>query len=59
MWFDISNTCGGMWSNLVGKNRETYEENDEDRVEEWFQLTMVKLVRNGEGGRKTLGSELE
>ena len=34
MWFDISNTCGGAWSNGVGQNRETGEQHDEDCVEE-------------------------
>ena len=28
------NTCGGLWSNWVGQNRETNEEDDEDCVEE-------------------------
>ena len=36
IWFSISNTCGGVWSNRVGKNRETDEEHDEDCVEEKF-----------------------
>ena len=30
----MSNTCGGLWSNGVGQNRETGEEDDEDCVEE-------------------------
>ena len=28
------NTCGGLWSNWVGQNSETNEEDDEDCVEE-------------------------
>ena len=30
----MSNTCGGLWSNGVGQNRETDEEDDEDCDEE-------------------------
>ena len=30
----MSNTCGGLWSNGVGQNREIDEEDDEDCVEE-------------------------
>ena len=55
VWFDIFNTCGDMWSNGLGQNRETDEEHDEDCVEEGFQLARAKLDRNGEGGRKALG----
>ena len=40
--FGISNTCD-VGSNLVGQNRETNEEHDEDCIEEEFLLTkMVK-----------------
>ena len=38
MWFGISNTCG-VWSNWVGQNSETYEEHDEDCVEEIVRET--------------------
>ena len=55
MRFRISNTCGGMWSNELGKNRETDQEHDEDCVEEDFQLARAKLNRDGKGGRKSLG----
>ena len=30
----MSNTCGGLWSNGVGQNREIDKEDDEDCVEE-------------------------
>ena len=30
----MSNTCGGLWSNGAGQNREADEEDDEDCVEE-------------------------
>ena len=30
IWFGISNTCGGVWLNGTGQNRETNEEHDED-----------------------------
>ena len=48
------NICGGVWSNRVGQNRETYEEHDGDCLEEGFQLTRVKFGRDGETGRKAL-----
>ena len=38
----------------VGKNRETYEENDEKCVEEGLQLARVKFGRDDEGGREAL-----
>ena len=57
IWFGLSNTCDGMWSNGVGKNRETDGEHDEDCVEEGFQLARVNIDRNGVGGRETLGVE--
>ena len=44
-----------MWSNRVGKNRETDEQHDEDCVEEGFQLAGVKFDRDGETGREALG----
>ena len=53
IWFSVSNTCGGVWSNR--ESRETDEEHDEDRVKEGFQLTRVKSGRDDEGDRETLG----
>ena len=44
-----------MWSNGLGKYRETNEEHDKDCVEEEFQLARAKLDRNGEARRKALG----
>ena len=44
-----------MWSNRLRQNRETDKEQDEDYVEEEFQLARAKLDRNEEGVRKTLG----
>ena len=55
MWFGISKTCGGAWSNGIGQNRETDEEYEEDCVEEGCQLARVKFDRDGEGGREALG----
>ena len=55
IWFGGSNTCGGVWLKGVGQNMETDEEHDEDCVEEGFQLTSVKLDKDGEGGREALG----
>ena len=55
IWFGISNTCGEVWLNQVGQNRETNEEHDEDCVEEGFNLARVKFDRDGEGGREALG----
>ena len=55
IWFGISSTCGGMWFNGVGQNRETYEEHNKDCVEEGFQLTRLKFDRDGEEGREVLG----
>ena len=52
IWFGISNTCGGVWLNGVGQNRETDEEHDEVCVEEKFQLDRVKLDENVEEGRE-------
>ena len=55
IWFGGSNTCGGVWLKEVGQNMETDEEHDEDCVEEGFQLTSVKLDKDGEEGREALG----
>ena len=55
IWFGISNTWHGAWSNGVGQNKETDEEHDEDYyVEDEFQLARVKFDRHGEGGREAL-----
>ena len=48
-----------MWSNGRTQNSETDEEHDEDSVEEWFQLAMIKYDRNGEGGREKYDSDVE
>ena len=55
IWFGILSTCGGIWLNGLGQNRETNEEHDEDCVEEGFQLSRVKFGRDGEGGTEALG----
>ena len=55
IWVGISNTCGGVWLNGVGQNRETYEEHEEGCLEEEFHLAMVKLHKDGEGNREALG----
>ena len=47
IWFSIYNTCGCVWSNGVGQNRETDEEHDEDCAEEGFQMARVKFGRDG------------
>ena len=44
---DISNTCGGAWSNGVGQNREINKEHDKDCVEKVFELPRVKNDRDG------------
>ena len=54
IWFGMSNTCDGMWSNGLGLNRENDEKHDEGCVKEGFQLVRVKLDRNGEVRRKAL-----
>ena len=36
MWFGMSNTSSGSWSNGIGQNRETNEQHDEDCVEDGF-----------------------
>ena len=46
MWFDISSTCGRVWSNSLGKNRQNDEERDKYCVEEGFQLARVKFGRD-------------
>ena len=51
------NICGGLRSNRVGQNRETYEEHDGDCVEEGFQLARVKFGRDGETGWRALDME--
>ena len=56
IWFGISNTCGGMRSNVLGQNRKIDEKYNEDCVEEGIQLAKTKLDRNGAGGRKALGT---
>ena len=38
MWLGIYNTCDGVWSNRVGRNRDTDKEHGEDYVEEGFQM---------------------
>ena len=44
-----------MWSNEVGKNRKTDEEHDDDdSIEEGFQLVKEKFDRDGEGGREAV-----
>ena len=44
-----------MWSNRVGQSRETDDIDDEDCVEEEFQLARVKCDRDDERGREALG----
>ena len=56
-WCGKSNTCGSVWSNRVGKNRETNEEHDMDCFKERFKLTRVKFDSDGEEGREALGME--
>ena len=53
--FGISNSCGGMWLNRVGQNRETNEEHDEDCVKEGFQLASVKYGKDDERCREDIG----
>ena len=55
IWFGISNTSVGTWSNGVGQNRQTDGEHDEDCAEEEFHLARVKLDRDGEEGKEGLG----
>ena len=52
--FILSNTFDGLWSNGVGQNRETDKENDDDCVDEEFQLARVKYDRIGAEGREAL-----
>ena len=44
---DISDTCGGAWSNGVGQNREIDKEHVEDCVKKVFELARVKNERDG------------
>ena len=39
----------------VGQNKETDEEHDENCAEEEFQLTRVKIDKDGKRGRVALG----
>ena len=55
IWFGISNTFGGAWSDRVGQNRETDEEHDEDCFEKEFKLDSVKFATDSQRGRETLG----
>ena len=55
IWFGISNSCGSMWSDGVGQNREIDEEDDENCVEEGFQLARVKVDKDVERGTEALG----
>ena len=57
IWLCLSNTFDGVWSNGVRQNRETDENHGEVCVEEGFQLARVKLDRDNEWGRETLGVE--
>ena len=54
IWFSLTNTCDGVWSNGVGQNRETDKEHDKDGVEEGIHLARVKYDRDGEEGRESL-----
>ena len=54
IWCGISNTCGGMRSDRLGKNRENDKELDEDCVEKEFPLARVKSYINGGGSRKDI-----
>ena len=59
IWFGMHNTCGGVWLNGIGQNRETDydEEHDEDCVEEEFDLARLKFDRDGEGSREARSIE--
>ena len=66
IWFDISSTCGGVWSNWVEQNRETDEERDDYCVAKELQLSTQKSDREWEAlgmGNCSIkiwdGSELE
>ena len=39
----MSNTCGGLWSNGVGQNRESDEEDDQDCVEGGLVMVSSKV----------------
>ena len=56
IWFGTYNTCGNVWLNGVGLNKETDEKHDEDCVEEKFQSARIKCDRDGEGVREPLGT---
>ena len=49
------NTYGSAWSKEVRQNRETDEEHNKCCVEKGFQLSRVKLDRDGEGGSEAPG----
>ena len=40
----MSNTCGGLWSNGVGQNREINDEDDQDCVE-WGLVGQGKILK--------------
>ena len=44
-----------MWLNEVGKKRKTDEEQDDDSVEEGFQLVREKFNKDGKEGREAVG----
>ena len=54
IWFFSSNTCGGVWLNRVRQNWKIDKKDDEDCVEEGFQLAKAKYNKDGEGGREAL-----
>ena len=49
--FGISNACGDVWLNGVGKNKENDEEHDANCVEDRFQLARVKFDMVKEAGK--------
>ena len=55
IWLGISRTCGAMWSNGEGQNREIDEKHDENCFKEGFQLDRVKFDRDAERSREALG----
>ena len=55
VWFGLFNTWDGVWSNGVGRNRETDEKHDGNCDEEGFHLTRVKLARDSVGDREARG----
>ena len=50
--------CFAQKHKIVGQNRETDTDHDEDCVEEEFQLARVRCDRDGKGGREVLGMEI-